>query len=82
MTAAQPVARQPVPPAIFAAAGLALVLWSGTAIANKIAVGYMDDMSAGVLRSGLAGVQVSKAPDLADAAPALVFEEGQDIVHD
>ena len=26
----------------FAAAGIALALWSGTPIANKIAVGYMD----------------------------------------
>ncbi len=41
--------------ALFAAI-LALLLWSGTAIANKIAVGYMDALSAGVLRSMLAGL--------------------------
>ena len=35
---------------------MALVLWSGTAIANKIAVAYMSGMTAGVLRSMLAGV--------------------------
>ena len=39
-----------------AAACLTLLIWSGTAIANKIAVGYMDAMSAGVLRSLLAGI--------------------------
>lgn len=33
----------------------AVVLWGGTAIANKIAVGQMDPMTAGVLRSMLAG---------------------------
>ena len=33
-----------------------LTLWSGTAIANKIAVGHMDAMTAGVLRSLLAGL--------------------------
>ena len=40
----------------FAAASTALILWSGTAIANKIAVAYMDALSAGVLRSLLAGI--------------------------
>ena len=40
----------------FYAAVTALLLWSGTAIANKIAVGYMDGLTAGVLRSLLAGV--------------------------
>ncbi len=39
----------------FSAAVLALLLWSGTAIANKIAVGYMDGLTVGVLRSMLAG---------------------------
>lgn len=34
----------------------ALTLWSGTPIANKIAVGHMDAMTAGVLRSLLAGL--------------------------
>jgi drug/metabolite transporter (DMT)-like permease len=42
--------------AVYAAAGGALVLWSGTAIANKIAVGVMDPMTAGILRSMLAGL--------------------------
>ena len=40
----------------FFAATTALVFWSGTAIANKIAVGYMDGLTAGILRSMLAGV--------------------------
>jgi drug/metabolite transporter (DMT)-like permease len=40
---------------VFAAAGLALLLWSGTPIANKIAVQYMDGLTAGVLRSLVAG---------------------------
>ena len=35
---------------------LALLIWSGTAIANKVAVAYMDALSAGVLRSMLAGI--------------------------
>ena len=38
------------------AAFLALTMWSGTAIANKIAVGYMSGLTAGVLRSMLAGL--------------------------
>lgn len=38
------------------AAGAALALWSGTAVANKIAVNHMDALTAGVLRSMLAGV--------------------------
>jgi len=37
-------------------AGAALVLWSGTAIANKVAVGHMDPLTAGILRSLLAGL--------------------------
>jgi drug/metabolite transporter (DMT)-like permease len=37
------------------AAILALTMWSGTAIANKVAVAYMDGLTAGVLRSLLAG---------------------------
>ncbi len=40
----------------FVAAVIALLLWSGTAIANKVAVNYIDALSAGVLRSILAGV--------------------------
>lgn len=38
------------------AAVLALAMWSGTAIANKVAVTYMSGLTAGVLRSLLAGV--------------------------
>ena len=38
------------------AAVLALAMWSGTAIANKIAVAHMSGLTAGVLRSLLAGV--------------------------
>jgi drug/metabolite transporter (DMT)-like permease len=41
--------------AVVAAAVAALLFWSGTAIANKIAVGHMDALTAGVLRSMLAG---------------------------
>jgi len=41
---------------VFGAAALVLVLWSGTAIANKAAVGHMDAMTPGVLRSLLAGL--------------------------
>jgi drug/metabolite transporter (DMT)-like permease len=37
-------------------AGTVMILWSGTAIANKIAVGHMDPMTAGILRSLLAGL--------------------------
>jgi drug/metabolite transporter (DMT)-like permease len=40
----------------FIAACFALLLWSGTAVANKIAVGYMDAISAGVLRSLMAAI--------------------------
>lgn len=48
--------RQPaVSFAVAAAGATALVLWSGTAVANKIAVGHMDAMTAGILRSMLAG---------------------------
>ncbi len=45
-----------VSPAVVLIGGGALLLWGGTAIANKIAVGHMDAMSAGVLRSLLAGL--------------------------
>lgn len=41
-------------PVLYAAV-FALLFWSGTAIATKIAVGYMDGLTAGVLRSMLAG---------------------------
>ncbi len=48
--------RQPTVSFAVAAAGAgALLLWSGTAVANKIAVGHMDAMTAGILRSMLAG---------------------------
>lgn len=45
----------PAHPAVLGAAVTALLFWSGTAIANKIAVGHMDPLTAGVLRSMLAG---------------------------
>jgi drug/metabolite transporter (DMT)-like permease len=38
------------------AALVALLLWGGTAIANKVAVSYMDGLIAGVLRSMAAGI--------------------------
>lgn len=41
---------------VYAAAIGALLLWAGTPIANKIAVGTIDPGTAGLLRSGLAGV--------------------------
>lgn len=44
------------PVAAAAAAALTLALWSGTAIANKLAVGQIDAMTAGLLRSLLAGL--------------------------
>jgi len=44
------------PVAVYAAAAAALVFWSGTAIANKIAVAHIDPSSAGILRSMLAGL--------------------------
>ncbi len=47
--------RRPLPLRVAAAAGAALALWSGTAVANKIAVGHMDATTAGILRSLLAG---------------------------
>jgi drug/metabolite transporter (DMT)-like permease len=46
--------RSPAALALFAGTGT-LLLWSGTPIANKIAVEYMDGLTAGVLRSTLAG---------------------------
>jgi drug/metabolite transporter (DMT)-like permease len=49
----------PVRPAAGAAGAVGaftIVLWGGTAIANKIAVAHMDPMTAGVLRSMLAGL--------------------------
>jgi len=38
------------------AGGGAILLWSGTAIANKVAVAHLDPMTAGITRSLLAGV--------------------------
>lgn len=46
----------PIPLSALLAASVALILWGGTAIANKIAVGYMSGLTAGVLRSMLAGL--------------------------
>lgn len=40
----------------FAAAVLTLMMWSGTAIANKIAITFMDGLTVGVFRSMLAGI--------------------------
>lgn len=40
----------------FVAALLTLVLWSGTPVANKIAVDHMDSFTAGALRSAIAGI--------------------------
>jgi drug/metabolite transporter (DMT)-like permease len=48
--------NSPVYSQAFAAACLALLIWSGTTIANKVAVNYMDALSAGVLRSMMAGI--------------------------
>lgn len=42
--------------AVYVAAIGALLLWAGTPIANKIAVASIDPGTAGLLRSGLAGV--------------------------
>lgn len=47
---------EPIPTSALLAAIAALILWGGTAIANKIAVGYMSGLTAGVLRSMLAGL--------------------------
>jgi len=41
---------------VYAAAMLALTLWAGTPIANKLAVGAIDPATAGLLRSALAGL--------------------------
>jgi drug/metabolite transporter (DMT)-like permease len=46
----------PGPLAVGGAASLALLLWSGTAVANKLAVADIDPLTAGVLRSMLAGL--------------------------
>ena len=60
MSEATPASLAPhttgVSPAVFVVGGGALLLWGGTAVANKIAVGHMDAMTAGVLRSLLAGL--------------------------
>jgi drug/metabolite transporter (DMT)-like permease len=57
MTESDATARHspPSPLAVGAAGSIALLLWSGTAVANKIAVASMDPLTAGVLRSMLAG---------------------------
>jgi drug/metabolite transporter (DMT)-like permease len=41
---------------VYAATLFALLLWAGTPIANKIAVGQIDPATAGLLRSAIAGV--------------------------
>ena len=54
---AHPTSPDPRPsfaPALLAGIGT-LLLWSGTPIANKVAVTYMDGFTAGVLRSTVAG---------------------------
>ena len=60
MSEATPASLAPrttsVSPAVVLIGGGALLLWGGTAIANKIAIGHMDAMTAGVLRSLLAGL--------------------------
>ncbi|MCZ6860577.1 MAG: DMT family transporter [Alphaproteobacteria bacterium] len=60
MSEATPASLAPrttsVSPAVALIGGGALLLWGGTAIANKIAIGHMDAMTAGVLRSLLAGL--------------------------
>lgn len=48
-------ARPALPAAAVMAATVALVLWAGTAIANRFAVLAMDAVTAGALRSALAG---------------------------
>lgn len=47
---------KPIGLAVALAGSGAILLWSGTAIANKIAVVHMDPMTAGVLRSMIAGL--------------------------
>ena len=52
--------RMRPPSSLVVAVGFgAIVLWSGTAIANKVAVDQMDAMTAGVLRSMLAALLAS-----------------------
>ena len=55
-TAPAPATVPPRQALVLLGAGAALVLWSGTAIANKVAVGHMDPLTAGILRSLLAGL--------------------------
>jgi drug/metabolite transporter (DMT)-like permease len=47
---------KPIGLAVALAGSGAILLWSGTAIANKIAVVHMDPMTAGVLRSMISGL--------------------------
>jgi drug/metabolite transporter (DMT)-like permease len=44
------------PSIVYATAAFALLLWSGTPIANKVAVATIDPATAGLLRSMLAGI--------------------------
>lgn len=50
-----PAPPRDIPAPALAAATGTLLLWSGTPVANKVAVAYMDGLTAGVLRSMLAG---------------------------
>jgi drug/metabolite transporter (DMT)-like permease len=49
-------AGQPRSAGVYAAAFVALLLWAGTPIANKLAVASIDPATAGVARSALAGM--------------------------
>lgn len=51
-----PEKSTPIPASALLAATVALILWGGTAIANKVAVSYMSGITVGVLRSMLAGL--------------------------
>jgi drug/metabolite transporter (DMT)-like permease len=44
------------PAAVYVAATAAVVLWSGTPIANKMAIASIDPATAGLLRSAIAGI--------------------------
>jgi drug/metabolite transporter (DMT)-like permease len=56
MTASPRSAPRQRPAAVYVAAFLALLLWAGTPIANKLAVASIDPATAGLARSALAGV--------------------------
>lgn len=48
-------------PAVYAAAAFAVLVWAGTAIVTKIAVGRMDPLLVGILRTVLAAAIVAPA---------------------